>query len=121
MARAALLLGRVPTAATRALRDLGHSQSLKSSPCLSSRSVPGGYAVPPWGAVRLAAHRPSAEEEGVRTARAPLLAEARTGWFSKTVPSPAGIVRSSCPSVGCSGKDWKVESARRLSSVAVEM
>lgn len=108
VARAAILLGRVPTAAARALRHLGQSQSLENSPCLGSRSVPGGYAVPPWGALRLAADRPSAEEEGVRPARALLLAEARPGWFSKAVPSPAGTVRSSCPRVGCSGRTGKL-------------
>lgn len=45
----------------------------------------------------------------------------RKHLFSKTVPSPDGIVKSSCPSVGCSGKDWKAESAHCLSSVTVEM
>lgn len=120
MAGAAILLGPVRGLATRSLRDLGQSH-LKTFRASVSLSVAGGYALPPRGVVRLAADRPSAEEGGVRTTRTPLLAEAWTGLFSKTVPSPAGIVKSRCPSVGCSGKDWKVESAHCLSSVTVEM
>lgn len=115
MARAAVLLGLVPSLATRSLRDLGHSH-LKALGASVSLSVSGGYTLPPGSAVR-----PSAEEGGVCTTRTPLLAEAWTGLFSKTIPSPAGIVKRRCPSVGCSGKDWKVDSAHCLSSVTVDM
>ena len=75
----------------------------------------------PRGVVRLAACRPSAEEGRVYTTCTLLLAHASAGLFSRTVPSPAGIEESRCPSGGSSGKDWKVESAHRLSSVTVEM
>lgn len=120
MAGAAILLGHVPSLATHLLCNWVQSH-LKTLCASISLPVRGTSALPSRGMERLAAEWLSTEEEGVGSTRTPLLAEAWTGLFSKTIPSPTGIVKSRCPSVGCLGKDWKVDSARCLSSVTVEM
>lgn len=102
----------------RSLHDLEQSH-LKTLCASVSLSVTGGYTLPPWGVVRLAADQPSTGRNS--TNHTLLLAEAWTGLFSRTVPSLAGIVKSRSLSVGCSGKDWEVESTHCLSSVTVEM
>lgn len=96
------------------------TKSFKNAPCLSFPICNRGLrpASQRCGEARCwpAEHRKEPYEP-----HTPLQAEAWTGLFSKTVPSPASIVKSKSPSVGCSGKDWKVESAHCLSSVTVEM
>lgn len=110
-------LGPIPSSPTRSLRDLGRSH-LKTLCASVSLSVTTGCYTQRcgWGSLRPAEHRKEQYEP-----HTPLLAEPWTGLFSKTVPSPAGIVKSRSLSVECSGKDWKVESAHCLSSVTVEM
>lgn len=112
-------LGPIPSLPTHSLHDLGQSH-LKTLCASVSLSVTGRYTLPPRG-VGEPCCRPAEHRKEQYEPHTPLLAEAWTGLFSKTVPSPAGIVKSRSLSVACSGKDWKVESAHCLSSVTVEM